>query len=289
MQKIRLLISDLDDTIWDWLGMWYKSFKPYISSIHELTGIELSNLKADFRALHQKYGTSEASFAYEELKTLTEDQKKQIDQNGDSTSILHQYYRDKKANLQLLDGVSDTLRELKNKRIKIVGFTESNSFYTKYRLKTLELDGVFDFIYTPKDHGIPESVKRYYPEDHWKPAITKLQILPGNSRKPNPKILLEIISDMGESISTTVYIGDKLDRDVHMANLAHVTSIHAQYGLKLESDAYQLLREVTHWTDEDVEREKNLKESMNGVEITPTYAVEKFSEILEKVKFEERE
>ena len=49
-----------------------------------MTGIELSNLKADFRALHQKYGTSEASFSYEELKTLTEDQKKRLKEKKES-------------------------------------------------------------------------------------------------------------------------------------------------------------------------------------------------------------
>jgi phosphoglycolate phosphatase-like HAD superfamily hydrolase len=26
MKRVRAVIMDLDDTLWDWVGMWYQSF-----------------------------------------------------------------------------------------------------------------------------------------------------------------------------------------------------------------------------------------------------------------------
>ena len=46
-----------------------------------------------------------------------------------------------------------------------------------------------------------------------------------------------------------------------MANRVGVTSVWAEYGVALHRDEYALLRDVTHWTDETVAREKQIAES----------------------------
>jgi len=286
-KKINLLITDLDDTIWDWLKMWHKSFEPYLTNIQKMSGVDLKSLKEDFKYLHQKYGTSEVSFAYQELKELDKSQKKKIARKRNNESIIHQYYKDKKENLAMYEGVLETLLEIKIRNTGIVGFTESNSFYTKYRIKTLGLDGIFDVIYTPDDHGLPPGVKRYYPKGHWESVFTRYNVLPRLTKKPNPAILLEIIKDMGGSLENTIYIGDKLDRDIFMANQANITSVYAKYGNRIESQAYDLLKEVTHWTKEDVNRESDLKKKMANVEIRPSYEISNFKEILKKFEFTE--
>ena len=287
MKKVNLIITDLDDTIWDWLEMWYKSFQPYLINIQKRTGIDLAKLKSDFEKLHQKYNTSEVSFAYNELKTLNKKQKKQIAEEKDKPSIIHQYYKDKKGNLRLYDGVIETLSCLRKKKVKIVGYTESNSFYTKYRIKTLGLDGILDIVYTPDDHGLPPSVKRYYHDGYWESVFTVYNVLPKESKKPNPNILLKIIKDMGAEIENTIYIGDKLDRDIYMANQACVTSVYAKYGHIINGAPYELLKEVTHWTDEEVEREIQFKKKIKDIKINPTVEINNFKEILSKFEFAE--
>lgn len=287
MKKVSLVITDLDDTIWDWVGMWYNSFEPYLTNIQKLTGVELTRLKLDFKELHQKYNTSEASFVYKELKTLSRKHKKLISKEIDKPSIIHQYYKDKKENLRLYDGVLETLLELRAKKVRIVGFTESNSFYTKYRIKTLGLDGIFDIVYTPDDHGLPSSVKRYYQDDYWESVFTDYNVLPKKTKKPSPNILLQIVKDMGAEIETTIYIGDKLDRDVYMANQAGVTSVYAKYGHNIDGDAYELLKEVTHWSDEDVKREIQFKQNIKDIKITRTVEINNFKQILDEFRFTE--
>ncbi len=284
-RKINLVITDLDDTIWDWLQMWYKSFSPYYNRILEATKLNPNDLKKIFKILHKKYHTTEASFAYKELKKLTNQQKEMIEKDEKGKSIIHQYYSDKKHNLKLNVGVLSTLLKLKKSGTKIIGFTESNSFFTKYRLKTLGLDGIFDKIYSPIGMGIPTSVTRSYTPDYWEPIITEFRELAQDTKKPNPCILEQIIEDEGGSVESTVYIGDKLEKDIYMANQVGVYSVHAAYGHNIDGEAYELLKEVTHWTDEEVQREIEFKEQMNGLTVSPDFTVSKFSEILDIFEF----
>ena len=148
MQKrVNFVVTDLDDTIWDWLSMWHSSFEPFLERISKDLMIDKNDLKNDFKQLHQKYGTSEASFIIEDLKLLNEAQKEQVNsETGNKKSIMHEYYYNKKNNLKFYDGVLKTLATIKASGAMIVGFTESHSFYTKYRIKSLNLDGLIDCI-----------------------------------------------------------------------------------------------------------------------------------------------
>lgn len=284
-EKKNFFVTDLDDTIWDWLNMWYKSFEPYIERISREFEIDMGELKASFKKLHQKYGTTEASFIYEEIDALSSENKKMFNQaNAGLRSIIHEYNSNKKNNLFLYDGVMSTLSEIKKAGTKIVGFTESNSYFTKYRIRHLNLDGVFDWIYAPVDPGVPASVIKYYNEGYWEPKVTEFRYLAADMRKPNPQILETIIKDFNADKSQTVYVGDKLDRDISMARDVHVSSVWAKYGWKIDVKEYGLLRDVTHWTQEDVEREKKFKEQFHEMP-KPDYTLNFFGELLEYFEF----
>jgi len=283
--NINLVITDLDDTVWDWFYMWSNSFIPYYDSIKNLTGLSDEELKSDFKQLHKKYHTSEVSFAYKELKSLTAGHHKAIEDESNGNSIIKQYNHNRKNNLKLYDGVLNTLHQLKEYGVKIIGFTESNVFFTNYRIKTLNMDGILVSIYSPKDTGLPESVNRYYKKGYWTTKDTQIKPLARDVKKPNPKILRKIISDIGGNIESTVYIGDKLDRDIYMANKANVMSVYAKYGHIITGEEYELLRDVTHWTDEEVEREKKFTQGIKEIEIKPNYTITNYNQILKLFNF----
>jgi len=284
-QKINLVVTDLDDTIWDWLNMWHSSFEPYINRISNEFNIDITTLKEDFKQLHQKYHTTESSFAYKELRSLSADQKNQIEKPGidNKMSIIHEFNSLKKRNLKLCNGVKETLELLKNKGVLLVGFTESNAFFTKYRLKHLNLDGIFDYIYAPIGEGVPESVDLFYDKSHWEPDITEFRYLTKGTKKPAPDILEIIIKDCNAEKENTIYIGDKLKKDVFMANEVGVTSIYAKYGDGVDTEKYSLLKEVTHWSNEEVKIEKDFKDN-NHYETIADYTLKKsFKEILVEI------
>ena len=279
---IKCVVTDLDDTIWDWLNMWHGSFNPYFEEIKTKYNIEDDVLKADFKKLHQKYNTTEVSFAYDELTSLSDDDKLNITvKPRKGKSIYHKYNSNKKSKLKLYDGVLETLIELKSKGVLIIGFTESNAFFTKYRIKHLGLDGVFDCIYSPLDTGIPKSTYKVYDDDFWEPKKTEIRYLSKSIKKPDSEILGIILRDFKVKNENAIYIGDKIDRDMRMAIDTSVTSVFAQYGSEINNDKYELLKEVTHWTAEDVAREIDFQNRHKNDEITPDYILKsKFSEIL---------
>lgn len=276
MQKrVNFVVTDLDDTIWDWLSMWHNSFHPFLNRISREFNIDITELKNDFKQLHQKYGTTEASFIIDDLKLLNEQYREKIHTEASGVkSIIHEYYSNKKNNLALFDDTLKTLSSIKSSGTMIIGFTESHSFYTKYRLKTLNIDGLIDCIYAPVDSEVPETVKKYYPEGYWEPQKTEFRYLSREVKKPNAEILEIILKDFNAKKENTIYIGDKLARDVFMAKEAGITSVYALYGDKTEGNEYNLLKEVTHWSNEDVQREIKFKADFKGKTIIPDVTLE---------------
>jgi len=279
---IKCVVTDLDDTIWDWLNMWHGSFNPYFEEIKTRYNIKDSVLKEDFKKLHQKYNTTEVSFAYDELTSLSDTDKLNITKKPKKgKSIYHKYNSNKKSKLKLYDGVLETLIELKSKGVLIIGFTESNAFFTKYRIKHLGLDGIFDCIYSPLDTGIPRSTHQVYDDKFWEPQKTEIRYLSKSIKKPDSEILGIILRDFKVKNENAIYIGDKIDRDIRMAIDTGVTSVYAQYGSEINNSKYELLKEVTHWTEEDVTREIEFQNKHRNEEITPDYTLKNsFREIL---------
>lgn len=284
--KVNFVVTDLDDTIWDWLKMWHSSFEPYFMRISSEFNVNVDTLKSEFKRIHQKYGSSEFSFIYQELECLTDVQKEQFrTEVRGKRSIIHEYNSLKKNNLFLYEGVLETLKKIKSNGALIIGFTESNAFFTKYRLKHLELDGIFDYIYAPVDMGVPDTVYKHYPEEHWQPEVTEMRYLSKDVVKPRPDILEIILRDFNADKNHTIYIGDKLHKDIYMANEASVISVYAKYGHNIETEQYELLRDVTHWKDEDVQKEKEFKANHLLNPIANYTLEESFSEISNYFEF----
>jgi hypothetical protein len=67
-------------------------------------------------------------------------------------------------------------------------------------------------------------------------------------------------------------------KDIAMAQRAGATDAYAAYGKAQHRPAYELLRRVTHWTPEQVEKEKEIERSGS---VSPSHTLEaSFSEIL---------
>jgi FMN phosphatase YigB (HAD superfamily) len=95
-------------------------------------------------------------------------------------------------------------------------------------------------------------------------------------------VLQAIISSLNLNKNDCVYVGDSLFKDVAMAHDASVTDVWAKYGQAHYRPEYDLLREVTHWSDEDVEREKKITER----NVSAAYVLEdSFSELLALFQF----
>jgi phosphoglycolate phosphatase-like HAD superfamily hydrolase len=270
--RVAIVVTDLDDTLWDWVSIWYHPFKAMLDKICEISGVPREELLRDFQEVHTRHGTSEYAFALEELPSLIRKHPGE-DIVAVYAEAIEAYRNARRQVMKLYPDVLETLESIKDRGTLIVGYTESLAFYTRYRLLKLGLDRTLDFLYSPADHDLPkglttEAIRKYSPESY-RLRRTVHRHTPAGKEKPSPEVLLQILADVGARPDEAIYIGDKLVKDVAMAQAAGVTDVHAAYGDAHNREEYELLRSVTHWTPEAVERE--IKTTI--AQIQPSYTL----------------
>lgn len=278
MVQKRVLITDVDNTLLDWQDLWYQTFSAMMEKVLEISGVDPDLLYAEASVIHQKYGTSEYSHLLEELPSL------RTLYGDDILSVMapaiDAFREARRRVLALYPTVADTLATLKAKGVRIAAFTESKAFYTNYRFRKLGLDGLVDVLYSPEDHNVPDETvaTRHYDAASYAFKHTVHHYTPEGEVKPNPDILLDIVKDLGFSIDEVVYVGDNPLKDVFMAQQAGITDAHAAYGSSQHKPEYELLRKVTHWTPEMVERERT---ALKPGSVVPSHVLtENFAQIL---------
>ncbi len=261
-RRVSVVITDLDNTLFDWFEVWHSSFSAMLAVIVNKSGLSERTLLPEIKAIHQQHGTSEYAFLIENIPSLRAKHP-----NEDLTKVyaeaIEAFRGARRTTLRRFAGVKKTLERLKGQGVLVVGYTESMAFYTGYRIRKLELDGLLDYLYSPKDHDLPDGLAadqiRKYPTEQYEFKKTVHRLTPPNEFKPNPKLLLDIIEDVGADPKEVVYVGDNLYKDVRMAQEAGVVDVHANYGTAHTRDEYKLLVDVTHWTDKEVQFEQDLK------------------------------
>jgi phosphoglycolate phosphatase len=211
MKTKRALITDLDNTLFDWVEVWYQCFSAMLDEIVRISGVPREVLIPEIKAVHQKHGTSEYAFLIEELPSL------EPLLNGRPATVVFAsaiaLYRERRREyLRLFPAVAETLLKIKGRGTRIVGYTESMGFYSNYRIRRLGLDGVLDYVFGPEDHSLPTGMTveqlRSYPASSYELRFTKQLYTPRESKKPDTAVLNAIISDLGLSKKDCVYIGD---------------------------------------------------------------------------------
>ena len=277
----KLLICDLDNTLYDWVGYFVPSFYAMVDAVICLTGCDREALLDDFRRVHQKYHDCEHPFSLLETDLVKhafpEKTHKEIAKELDSAFYAFNSMRKKV--LRTYPGILDALSIISENHIRLVAHTESNLYAVVDRLRRLDLARYFERIYCRQrpetNHPNRESVKDWF-EDFPMERVVELSL---HQRKPDPSVLLEICEDLNTERSETAYIGDSIARDVLMAKRSDVFAIWASYGTKHDPDKFRKLVRVTHRTKEDVKREEKLTEE--GQSYKPDFVAESaFSDIL---------
>jgi FMN phosphatase YigB (HAD superfamily) len=283
---IRHVVTDLDNTLYDWVDFYVPSLLAMIGQLSLLTGISEEDLKGSFKRLHEKYGTSEYSFAIFQLDVLQQINKslsaRQILEKYDSA--IHAFRSSRKRTLRLFEGVKETLVELRSRGKQLVAHTDALMFHAIARLKRLGIEDLFSAICAPPDHGLPngvsiEDVRYFSDESRYETSIPlRLESYP-DIRKPDPRALQIVLDRLGANPRECVYIGDSVTRDVLMAQRCGVFDVLAEYGRGSSAANYTELVKITYWTGERITDEESLK----STSIVPSFVIGSFSEILDVI------
>src|ERR1700730_2095588 len=240
MRGKRLLICDLDNTLYDWVSYFVPSFYAMVDAAIEITGCDREKLLDDFRVVHQRYGDSEHPFALLETDTI-----KKFYQHLSDNSMLaaldpafHAFNSARKKNLHLHAGVRDTLAALNRSGIKLIAHTESKLYGVADRLNRLDLFQYFDKVYCRERSLSPHPKPQSGSDWLERIPVAKIIELSHHQSKPNPAVLLEICGNEGVAAEEAAYVGDSIARDVLMAKRANVFVIWAAYGAHHDPTLY---------------------------------------------------
>jgi len=198
--QISILVTDLDNTLWNWFDIWYGSFKPFLDELVRETKIPEAILKSEIKLVHEHHRTCEYSHVLEELPCLQARYGMHFDATEKLPTVVKAFRDGRRNTSSLYPGVSEALRAIKSNGTVIVGFTESQFYYTAQRIQTLGLDGILNFLYTTEDSGSEQlRLERTKSGAFDGLKQTKTVILPTHATKPDATLLLSILEDFSFS------------------------------------------------------------------------------------------
>jgi phosphoglycolate phosphatase-like HAD superfamily hydrolase len=275
---MRLLITDLDNTLYDWVTYFANAFRAMVNELSEILSVDVEELFDEFKGVHRRYGNSEQPFAIFELPSV----RKKFGHLSRAEYLkvlggpLSAFRAARNEHLRLYPSVRLTLSLLRGNGVRIVGHTEAIGVQAYSRLRTLGIIEHFCRIYALEGHLEP------HPDPlraaNQRPPAGLIKIVPKHERKPNPDLLRDICRREQVPFEEAWYVGDSKTRDVAMARHAGVTAVWAKYGTDYDPDLWKIVVRVTHWSYDDVQREEKLETVFRHIE--PDYTIESFSEIL---------
>lgn len=272
-QPIKLLVTDLDNTLYDWVGYFARAFRAMIGPAAAILEIPEQQLLDELQAVHRNRGDSEHPWSLAE--TVSARARWPRASNAERITRLdpafHAFNRVRKQTLRLYPGVESTLTAIHGAGVPIVGHTEASSVNAHWRIRRLGLERLFTRLYTA-DVG-PS------------PAQTDIPVIPipREIHKPDPRILREVCTHFGVEPALALYVGDSLTRDVAMARELGMPAAWASYGVEHDPRDWQTLTRITHWTREDVARVEATRERYKDV--VPDVELSAFEELLDHFEF----
>lgn len=272
---MRLLVTDLDNTLYDWVTPFARSIRALVREVAALVGAPEDTVRDELRAVHRRRHNAEHPFACLEIPSVTRafPNATRAELYVELARPLAAFDAERAAWLRLYDGVEDTLAELRAQGTVIVGHTEAIGVTARQRLRLLGIEQHFAGVYCLAADLEP------HPDPAWRARDgVPLHVVPREERKPNPALLRDICASECARVEEAVYIGDSLTRDIWMARRAGVCAVWARYGRSYTEEDWQTVVAVSHWTPEDVRREARLR--VAAAAVAPDYAVDGYAELL---------
>ena len=273
LPTIKLLVTDLDNTLYDWVGFFASAFSAMVDTALPILGVARDTLLNELQIVHRRHRDSEHPWSLVETRCAIErwpradraERKRLLD------PAFHAFNRVRKARLTLYPGVQDTLATLHASGVPIFGHTEASTVSAVDRVQRLGLASFLDRLYAA-DVGVPVTG-----------APLDVVPVPREIHKPDPRVLSEICTGFGIAPEQALYVGDSISRDVGMAQQIGMHTAWAAYGTRHRAEDWATLVRVTHWSAEDVERVATARERFGTCE--PDASIESFAELLEHFEF----
>jgi len=273
MKNFKATILDLDNTVYDWYSAFIPAFYAMVDEAVSVFHVDRATLLRDVKQVHVSNGDVEHPYSLAEASCIRLARRGLTDEEFTARidRAFHAFNRVRKANLRLFPGTLEALDELRNNGIKLIAYTDSRYHAAVWRIDRLGLTEKFTRVYCRRRGTALDPRSR----EQRAPEIIRdvIRELPPEDMKPNPKVLRDIMSHENILANETAYIGDSIAKDIVMAQDAGVFAIWAKFGTVVSAEMYERLVDISHWTDDDIAREKHHRSRASDV--VPDFVCEK--------------
>ncbi|MEM6996500.1 MAG: HAD family hydrolase, partial [Myxococcota bacterium] len=252
---IRLVITDLDNTLYDWVAWYASALGAMVGRACDVLGCDEAALLGQLRDAYAARGSVEEPRALLELPIVRD---RFADRHAAARALepaLEAFIRPGQGTLRAYPGAVESLARLAALGVPVVGHTESTPANAVRRLRRLGLDGRLAALFAGASHR-PRSDERDgpLPGAVSPPPDFAVHQLGPELAKPDPATVMEICAHMQVPPGAVLYVGDNLDRDVAMARRAGAWAAWARFGTQHAPQDWARLVRITHWSAAEVRR-----------------------------------
>jgi phosphoglycolate phosphatase len=238
--RYRAVVTDLDNTLYNWVDYIVPSLEAMVASLEATTGLPRVRIVQSLKAVYARHESNEYPFAIQESELFVP-----YEADFDSFHALvldparKAFVAARERYLRPYPGVRETLDALRGRGLKVIGLTDAPRNAAELRLKHLGLDGHFDALYTMPGYALPQNVdpeiRRRQEAGHYR-SRTPVVELPPEAEKPSPAGLRRILADLGLGAREVLYVGDNVKKDMPAARACGVTGAWAEYGTYVSAE-----------------------------------------------------
>jgi FMN phosphatase YigB (HAD superfamily) len=272
MTNSKIIITDLDNTIWPWLDWAPDAYDAMVDYLSRRTGIDKDAIIASFKP---HYITKE-SIEYAAVIQSSNSFSQRAERDSLIGGARAAFGLVRKRGLRLYDGVEETLRAAKGRGIKLVALTDAPMVHATMRLRKLGVELIYDKLVAlpnPMGASYPQRVQRKIENGEYEPLIESMLV-----PKSKPHTPLEYVLGMSkEDIADRVMMVGDSPKDMALATRYGMTGLFAKYGISPNHAA--LKAQLAKYVSDEV----SARNMGTGLFELPEncHAIDSFTEVLE--------
>jgi FMN phosphatase YigB (HAD superfamily) len=257
MVKQRILLTDVDNTLFSWIDFFAPCFRALVHAVSRESGIPEETLYDAFQVTFKREGSVEYRRAIQgnlAIQALPDDEQKRLVELGHKVFSIAM-----RRNLRPYDGVKPTLDRLQLDGVRIVAVTNSGGLQAVHRLRQLGLAKYLSGLIA-WDHDVAQladshedyQLKLY--QNSTRSGLPWMIAIPSEQLKPSPVAYTMALERLGAMESDVWILGDSLEKDLSAASSLGAMSIWAKYGHGFDQRNFDTLLRITHWSAEKIEK-----------------------------------
>lgn len=264
MQPSKILITDIDNTLTNFVDYFSPCFRAMVHAIHSQTGIDEDEIIRSYVQVYQCHGTIEYTFATQELDCLnrlpSSKRKEMVDLAKKAFGQAHKH------RLKAYSDIPDFLDMLKACGWTIYAVTNAPVYKAYLRLQRVGIknfsgisawEGKDTEALDPEDNLELKS-KKLRAFDRLDKLGIKLLTYKSNLIKPN-RIMFEHVVEHAESIygkNIELWsLGDNVLNDLSPCHSLGIKTVWAKYGANISEKELDTMMQITPW--QRTHRQKN--------------------------------